>query len=290
MTHVKILASNLWQELIYGGHLLSVGASGIILSMLLLLSLSISPALLLIPYLSAQIIYIFNHSYEIKLDKFSNPERVIYTHRNRNQLKILIPIYIMALLVSLLFTNLLTFLFILFIVISGVLYTSKLKQFLTKHITGSKNYYTAFFWATTIFLIPLELQLPITPTYVYLFIFIFTRWIINSVFFDIKDMKSDQIKKLKTLPITFGKNKTIFILHVINILTIIPIYIGIHFNYLPRTIIFLLLTTYIYGFFYLQKSKKLNEKQLRKLSYIVVDAEYLFWPILAILGKIINKL
>jgi hypothetical protein len=74
----------LWQEFIYGAHLLALGAGAIIVSSTLLLNIKISWDYPLIIYLTAYTAYLFNRYKEIDKDIFTNPER---THHLKKYIK-----------------------------------------------------------------------------------------------------------------------------------------------------------------------------------------------------------
>ena len=94
----KIL-TGIWDEFVYGGHLLSLGASAIVLTGALIVNSNIDIGLILIPYLLSQSVYSFNHYLEIREDLISNPERAKYL-QHKNQ--ILLIVFYIGLLVYLL--------------------------------------------------------------------------------------------------------------------------------------------------------------------------------------------
>ena len=139
---------SLYKEFIYGGHLLSLGASGIILTIIIVLNIPFNIIVLIIPYLSSQVIYSYNHFRELYFDLDSNPERSKHIEKQKKWVSVLPLGYISLLITSLLFTNLSTFLFISFIVSAGILYTDYFKKMPVKYVIGFKNVYTSLFWAT----------------------------------------------------------------------------------------------------------------------------------------------
>jgi 4-hydroxybenzoate polyprenyltransferase len=277
------IKNNIINELIYGGHILSIGASCVILTVVFILKLPIQPLLLLIPYLSSQVIYSFNHFRESKLDLISNPERSQYSQGNRSLF--LLFFYSLFLIIILLLTNLSTRVFIGFIVFAGILYTEYAKSFTTRYLAGFKNVYTSLFWAISIYLVPLYFARHISSTYNYLILFIFLRFLISTIFFDIKDISDDQKRNIYTIPILFGKKRTLFILHVLNIISISPLIIGYFEKSLPASSLILIFSA-LYDLYYLWVSKSFNEKSLRLLSYTVVDGETIIWLFLAILSRV----
>ncbi len=289
MNLVKSIFLKLSVEFVYGGHLLSLGASGIVMTVILLLGLPINFIILAISYLGSQIIYTYNHYKELGVDILSNPERSQHILQRSNFIKLSLIFYSVVLIILLALTNIPTILFILFIVLFGILYTEGIKNFFSKYLLGFKNIYTSFFWALIILVVPIYYGLDLELFFIYFFIFVLLRWIVNSTFFDIKDIESDKKLGLKTMAVYFGKNKTIMILQLINLLSLIPLLLGILNKVIPLEGIILIFFI-IYGTTYLIVSQNIQKKDLRTLSYIVVDGEYIFWPIILIIGEIIFKL
>ena len=278
----KILG--LGKEFIYGGHLLSLGFSAIIYTVVIFLKLPVSLTFLAIPYLISQFIYSYNHLKEIHFDADSNPERASHIKQREHFTRFLLAAYLILLAVCLLTTNLLTTMLALTILIGGILYTDVFKELGIKYIVGFKNLYTSFFVAVGVFLIPTFYQLEISLFLIGIALFVFIRLIVNTVFFDIKDLESDKSRGLKTFPVMMGKKKTIIVLQLINLVSLIPIIGGIITDKQPSTY-FLLIGLMLYAFYYLTHAIFLNGKGLRNLSYIVVDGEYVFWPLLVLLAR-----
>jgi hypothetical protein len=91
---------------------------------------------------------------------------------------------------------------------------------------------------------------------------------------------------LKTFAVILGKKWVTYLLHIVNLLSFIPLVLGIYNNIVPKEA-FLLILAVLYGFYYLIHVLFLTGKNLRNFSYIIVDAEYIFWPIWVIIGKMI---
>ncbi|MGA9188373.1 MAG: UbiA family prenyltransferase, partial [Methanosarcina sp.] len=173
-----------------------------------------------------------------------------------------------------------------FIIITtgGVLYTVVFKE-LTKTIPGFKSLYVALLWAYhgTFFAL---FFYHINISYIILIItlFIFLKSLINATYFDLKDLDADMKEKLKTLPIIFGRNNTINILHVINTIAFILIIYSVYTKILPFYTI-ILSVFYFYTMYYLYKGKNAKRSDLLKYSYIMADSEFLLWPIALIICK-----
>jgi len=283
---VRKFLNSIWNEFVYGGHLLSLGGSGNIYFEATLLNQKINLLLLFLAYLISQIVYSYNHLIEAKKDIESNSERAKYLLETKKEKKAKIEffIYCLFLLITLFLlkkTELL--IFVLIIVIAGIFYTLFFKS-LTKKVLGFKNLYVSFTWT-------FSLQLLIGMYYgifnnimIILFLFIFLRCMVNGIFFDLKDIKTDKNEGLKTLPVVLGQEKTLYFLHIINFISFIPILFGVFKNILPFYSLSLFIF-FFYSFYYLRAAEK-GKSNLNFLSYVMVDAEHILWGLWALIFKL----
>jgi 4-hydroxybenzoate polyprenyltransferase len=103
----------------------------------------------------------------------------------------------------------------------------------------------------------------------------------DTIFFDLKDYKVDVEEGLKTLPVLLGEDNSIKILHLLNIITFIPLITGVYLKILPLYSLSLL-AFYFYSFYYLIMAKKASSSgSWGNLSYLA-DFEFILWPILLI--------
>jgi len=283
------LRATIVREFIYGGHLLSLGATGIVLSVAFTMDLPINIFLFFIPYLSSQIVYNHNHLKELKQEKETNVERNKYLIEHKSSVNILLLSYIILLTFCLINTNIQTILIVVFIILGGLLYTQYFKRKTAEYFVGFKNIYTSFFWSLTIFLVPFFYGTSINSFYWFFFIFIFLRFIVSTAFFDIKDIKDDSEKSIKTFAVIFGKRLTLNVLQILNLISILPIIIGVYLGQIPVLNLVLILTL-MYGIYYLTRAYTLDDRELRKLSYVVVDGEYLLWGLSVFFVRIFTKL
>lgn len=279
---MKKIINILAEEFLYGDHIVGLAAVGMISSVILIFDLPGDFKILAIAYLTYLIIYSYNHLSEIGFDSETNPERVSYLLRKRKWKLISFIVYIILLSVLLLFANRDVRILILLIVLGGILYT---KYFKTVAILGIKNYYAAFFWSLLALLVALYYDLNNILPFLYLMSFLFIRVFLNTVFFDIKDIQSDKERNLKTFPVCWGKKKTLYILQIINLLSLVPLIIGIYNNNVPLVALSFIIVV-LNGIFYLTKALFLSKKDLRFLSYVLLDGEYMLWPIIILIGKI----
>ncbi len=276
----------IWEEFIYGGHWLSIGASAVALSTIVLISITeIKWEFLLIVYLGTQCIYNYNHHKEIEIDSLTNPNRVKHLSKYHKYSKIIISIYGTGFFLFLfLFGNLQSIFFGTTILILGLLFSSKAID-LFKRFIGTKLIYTSFSWGLLIPFTAIYHSQPLDFFVLIFFLFAFFRTIITTTFFDIKDIKIDKKRHLLTLPIVFGKDKCLTLLQIFNIISLMPILFGIFVKIIPIYSIFLIVL-FFYSFYYIQKARN-RKTDIPHLAYIMVDGEFYYWPFLLIIGLIL---
>jgi len=147
--------------------------------------------------------------------------------------------------------------------IIGFIYSVKISKSLhrLKEILYIKNISVAFSLAFTGTLLPTFTNTTIISTekIIMIFLYIFIQFFTNTVLFDIVDTPGDKAANIKTIPIRLGKQKTTYLLLLINSL-LIPwlitiITTGMFTKYLPATIFGIL---YSYGIilYFTKKERK----------------------------------
>jgi len=282
---VEWILKFVWDEFIYGGHLLSLGAVSIVFTSALLLGIPVGWDFLMIVYLITYIIYLYDRFRGLEQDSSTNYDRSRHIKKYVKYIPIIISSSILIIIgILFYFGNWSSLVFGLLLLLFGLFYNSFFKK-LTQKIVGFKNFYVAFEWALLVVFLAFYYSFPLDLAVLLLFIFIFLRWLINTIFFDIKDIKSDKEHNLGTIPVSYGKNKTLNYLHIINIFSFVLVIIGVYKNILPVSFLSLSIF-YFYSFFYIQKAKN-KSVNINSLSYIMVDGEYLFWSIVLFLSNII---
>ena len=279
--------SSLWSKFIYGGYLTSLGSPILIICTAILVNASVNAAILLIAYLIPLIVYNINYYMELEKDAETNFERVTLINKKRGVYPFIIGFYIITLiLMVLLYTNLNLMAFIVILSLSGILYTIIFKDF-TKRIPCIKNVYTSLIWASngTFFLV-FYYSTNVSWAYLFIFLFIFIKSLVNVVFFDIKDIKVDRERYLKTIPVILGKDNTILVLQILNVIAFVPLLAGVAIRSLPIFALSLLVL-YVYTFAYLKKAKGLGNNEIRTAAYTFAEAEIMLWPIILLAGKVI---
>ncbi len=280
--------STIQDEMIYGGYFAALSGPAFIITASIMAKTNVNIPLLIISYLIPLMIYSYDYYRDMDKDKDSNLERAAHFDKKSHIYPYLMGGYVLTLTILLLvFSNLMMISFILILVMVGVLYTIGFKRF-TQKIPAFKNIYTTLTWSLAgTFFIPLYYSLQINLTYILIFLFIFLKCLPNTIFFDLKDIESDQKEGLKTIPVLLGKQRTLKLLRRMNIIAFIPLFIGIYLKIIPLFATIMILF-YFYGIYYLNKASKVDDKELRMVSYTLADAEFIIWPLILIIGKFIG--
>lgn len=253
----------------------------------LITGMDLSITLLIISYLIPLTVYGFDHYQDMDKDKETNPERATYFKKKSKIYPYILGSYVVTLIFMLLFlTNWMMVSFITTLMIGSILYPLGLKK-LTKRIPAFKNMFTTFIWAlagafSLVFFNMIEIQV----TYILVFIFLYMRMLPNTIFFDMKDIENDAKEKLKTIPVILGKQNALKFLIIFNILSFIPLSIGIYLKIFPLYTIFMIFFLF-YSIFYLNQALKTGNKEINKKYYLISDTEFILWPTILLIGIVL---
>ncbi|RKX90947.1 MAG: hypothetical protein DRP84_12350 [Spirochaetes bacterium] len=119
----------------------------------------------------------------------------------------------------------------------------------------------------------------------YTLLFFAIQFFINTVIFDIKDIKGDRLKSIKTLPNTFGIEKTKLICNAASVTSIIFIFLGIIYRLLPIYTLTVLLPFAFYVITYTYYSHK-NKNTF--FYGLFVDGEFIFLLFIFFISRLLN--
>lgn len=278
---IKKIFKSLKNELIYGGHVFSLGIISINLAISILLNLKITWEFVLLLYAMNQSIYLYNYYKEFKKDRITKPERSAYIRNNRTYIQSLILLYIITTCVILIYSqNWIIIIFGFFLLSFSMLYSIIFKR-ITKYCYGFKNFFVALFWGLTIILLSLFYGRQLDLALLTLLLFIFLIVLTHEIMLDIKDISQDKKNGLLTLAIVLDKKKLFSLLILITILAIILIIYAVIKNYLPKIAVSLIFIA-IYNLWIIKYSK-----QNIDLTYIFLEIEkILFFPLVYLLIKL----
>jgi 4-hydroxybenzoate polyprenyltransferase len=275
MQKIKKFLNSIWNEFVYGGHLLSLGAVSIVFTASVLLNTRITWDFLLIVYFWTQSVYLYNRLKEINKDYLTDRQRTEHLKKNFRYLPLIIIFFFIAGFAIIIFSNKIqALIFGLFLFLLSILYSLSLKK-LTKKIIAFKSFFVPLIWASMVLFLALYYKSPFSLSFFLITIFIYLKLFIHEEFFNIKDSEGDKKEGLQTFAIILGEKKLLNILQIINAGSSIPILIGVYYKILPLYS-FAIFLTIPYTFYFLKKQGK--EKKIRNSLYnIIADGEYLLW-------------
>ena len=228
-------------------------------------------------------VYGLNKLTDIKEDRINNPERVGYVEKVARILKYTVPLALFLSLVLSVFSSPWAVLVVLFPIVSGVLYSIRLSPNYPrlKDITGIKNTIIALTWANGTTFLPYLVAGGVQPQKVILiYYFFFMKSMINTILFDVRDIKGDKISGINTIPVRLGFEKSRKLLLLLNS-TFIPwltvaYILGYFEEYLP-VLVFAILNGYLYILHFTRRGHKPG-----KTLDIWVDGEWFYTLALAL--------
>lgn len=279
------IQSKLFDFFVVGSGILALSASGMVAAYSLLFEVPIEWALLLVAFVVTYSSYYINHRYELKEDILSHGKRTNFISENPWIDYAAVILYFISFLICL---NRSTFAAVLILIppIVVLLYTvrfhPRIKRF--KDITFVKNFVVALTWVVFVFLTAVWNNLDFTPIVFVMALFIMLRFFVNTLSFDLRDVKSDGINNVPTLPVVIGEGATIAFLLFLNLLAALLLSSAIIFGFAPSFAWFLVLINF-YGIWY---TLKFHDPFVDKdfLCDVIIDGEFVLWPVLLIIGKL----
>jgi 4-hydroxybenzoate polyprenyltransferase len=276
------------EEFIYGGHLIACATSALALSTMILFGVTFRWEFILIIYLGALCIYNYDHYKEIDNDSLNNFKRTNHLKKYKKFHTQILAIYGIGFFTLLFyFGTLESIVFGGLLLLSSLLYTNKVKKH-TEKLIGFKNFYTAFSFALLTIFTAIYCSYQLNWLLFTFFLIVFFNVLIDTSFCDIKDMETDKKQNLLTLPLYFGKQKFLSLLHLFNFILFGLLLIAIVIQILPIFSIFLIFST-LFTFYYVQKAKN-SKTDISSLSNLMVDGGHLSWPIVLFIGKTFIKI
>lgn len=279
-----------YRELVYGGHLLALGTASIAASSAFLLGRAPSWDLLLMAYLFSFGAYTVNRWSDFEEDMISHQDRTSYLAPRRRALPAIAAVsfgvgYALASLRNLFFLSGLLLPLVLAVAYSigskkmrKVLGVGRLKEgFVVKNIAVS------FSWSLIPLLVGLYyLQFPLTL--LVLCPFVFMRLLINTVFFDVRDIEADRKYGVRTLPTSLGLNKSWVLMDAVDVASCLYITAFALSGLLPPFAgILAVFTPYSLAYRHYSRRTPSHQDAFRDLA---ADGEYILWGFVVYLGQI----
>lgn len=242
----------------------------------------ISPSLyiLLSGFLATFSIYSLNMVTDVKEDILNQPQRLELISHKKIVYVLFISSYLLSLLLGYMVKPVCS-LILLIPFIVGIIYSIEIKNFKLKKVFLGKNISISFSWAIEASLLPFIFY-GNNAYFIAVFSFIFLKGMINTILFDLRDVKGDSVANIKTVPTAIGKRKTIFLLFILN--SLLFIWIWIFINQLS-SLLFIFLVWIFYGYAYLFFFYRKNPSRI--FYSILIDDEWLLWMFVIMLLKAI---
>jgi len=280
-------ASAAYKELVYGGHLLALGTSSMAATAAWIMGMTPTWDLLLMAYLFSFGGYSINRISDFEQDAVSHPERTSYLKNRRGWLKGAVAIcfgvgYFLAFFRSLVF-----FLGLLLPLVLALAYSvgsDRLKGRIgvarLKEATLVKNVTVSFGWSLVPFLVGLYYSQ--LPAAVFAFApFVFLRLMVNTIFFDQRDVDADASFGVKTLPVRMGMAASSRVMDVLDLASGVYLVAIVAFGAVPLFAAGLLVFV-PYSFAY--RLYAASGKHRDSLRDLVADGEYVLWGVVTTIG------
>jgi 4-hydroxybenzoate polyprenyltransferase len=280
--------NSIYKELVYGGHLLSLGTASIAATAALILGRMPTLDLLVMAYLFSNGAYTLNRASEVEQDNVSHPARTDYLRSRAKLLPFIAGLYFLVGYSLAFFRNLYFFGALLLPLVLSLLYSFGSKRF-TK-VVGSgrlkeklliKNLAISFGWSLIPLLVGLyylQLGLPL----LLLSPFIFLRLMVNTIFFDVRDVQADAMYGTGTIPAVYGISTAGNVMWILDGASLAYIVLVTIAGMVPSYAITLAVFP-LYSSLYRLVSRVSDQNLIRDL---VADGEYLLWGPVVFLGKI----
>lgn len=271
-------------EIIYNGHLQSLGSVGIVYFSSAVLHIRISFDFLVLIYLLFQSIYYFDRYRDVNFDKSTNHERVVHINKYLRFVPIIILSFFVFMTLGFLFFSNIQSLMLAWVVLTlGILYPIFFKG-LTKKIFLFKNFYVAFVHALLLLfpVIYYDLQLVDWSLLVILFLFVLFEAMIGQFILDTKDIDSDRRRGLKTLPVLIGKSQTLVVVRSLSLFSLI-VFISLAAFLGVRLLFIVVAVSFVINYFVFLR---LNIQ--RRLCLTLAAAKFFVWLPFVFLLKQVN--
>jgi 4-hydroxybenzoate polyprenyltransferase len=287
-------AGRLYKELVYGGHLLAFGTASIAASAALVLGWTPTWDLLLMAYLFSYGAYMVNRLSDFDQDRVSHQDRTSYLEGRRRLLPAIVVVsfgvgYALALL-----RNLALFAGLLVPLVLAVSYSvgsermgralgmSRLKEGLfVKNLTVSIGW-SLIPILVGLYYLPQVLQLPVAVFA--LCPFVFLRLMVNTIFFDVRDVEADAAYGVGTIPVSLGVDASYKLMDVVDFSSGLYVALLVLLRVLPGFAgLLVVFTPYSFAYRYFSQRSMKHKDSVRDLA---ADGEYVLWGFVTYLGLI----
>jgi 4-hydroxybenzoate polyprenyltransferase len=225
--------------------------------------------------------YSLNKLTDIKADSINLPQRTAFIRKNKRYLIFMVIVSYAAALTLCAMQSPYAVVLILCPLLTGVIYSIKVRNFRLKDIIGLKSVSIGICWASGMAFLPLTVYSKELITVCLIFYFFFIRSIINTILFDVRDKAGDSVHGVKTIPVFLGINNTKKLLILLNstmILWLIACYLlGVFNGYLS-----LLVLSVVYEYWCILRFCRPYTRSERSME-VLIHSECIMFAILVAL-------
>ena len=278
------------KELVFGGHLLALGTASIGASSAILIGQHPTIDMLLVFYLFTYGAYSLNRSMEIGRDFLTNFSRSKYLWSRRQFLPYITAIcFILGHLLAALRNS--PFFAVLFIPVTlSYLYSTGSKKLLpvlgVRNLKESllvKNITISFGYALVPILAGLYYE-QVSVQLALFAVFVFLRLLVNTIFFDLRDLEGDSAFRIRTIPTVVGRRRSYRLLWIVDsasaLFVLLTVVLGLFPGFLIVTVGF-----FVYSGVYRHLAQRPNAN-MNLLCDVVADGEYILWAPVILLGSL----
>lgn len=269
---LRQLVPFLAREILYSGHLQSLGAAGIIFVTAQITYTTISFRHLLSVYLVFQTVYYYDRYRGLSHDASTNVSRTRHIRLYARFIPVIGVVLLAIALIAALDQPFAVGILVL-VTVFGCLYPLVFKN-LTAYIPFFKNIYVA-----TVFALLVLLPFAFTGTWPHqtsavwpLLFFVFIQTLVMQVLLDLKDTHSDRQQFLQTSPIIFGRQATIILAFCITLMAAVTLAGYAQIHHLPGLFIL------SFGSLLLDLLTFLAIILGLPFAYFIIAAKYIVWP------------
>ncbi len=238
----------------------------------LLLNIFSAPLLLACFFLTVST-YNLNRLTDLDEDSINAPDRAEYTKKHRTRVLLTVLGTGGAALLFASFCDLSAFLVVLIAIGIGCLYSVRIFGFRLKDIVVVKNATIAGTSVICAAFLPLAVQSSSYIAIALIAYFVFVKVFINTVLFDVRDIEGDSLAGAATIPVSFGRQKTEWLLLGLNS-TLVPWAVLAFFQGFFYKYIAVLAASVVYGFWYIRRLCR-DGAPVRKSVDLLVDGEFI---------------
>jgi 4-hydroxybenzoate polyprenyltransferase len=233
-------------------------------------------------FFTALVVYALNRQDDSDIDAINVPERTQFVTRRGWIVLAFSVAGFFSLLTYFYSVNLGVFVVMATIFILGLFYSFPLLGPLRdvlgferlKDVLGVKNMLVGLMYGAFVFIPVFSIGAQITPLIWLLFSFISLRFFMISTIFDMRDIEGDSKKGVHTIPATFGKGRTVDLLHALNLICLGAVIYGTAAGISPPILEAMGLISFLFAAYYIEEAR-LESTDLRHLCSVVVEADYL---------------